>query len=93
MTAEKLSPTATEDTEISLRELLKVDITAIGNDPASSYVISLKGLDPRIEVEGMTKTEVGGETVWTASAPGDTTVSATQNGMDHLLDNIKLKLP
>ncbi len=89
---------ATEDQPITLNDLIGVKVLATGNDRAGTYVITLKGLDPRIEVEGMTKTQVadghgGMQDAWTASAQGAGDLASADASVQALLQRVTLKLP
>ena len=96
--ASMLDFAATEDQPITLNQLIDVKVLATGNDTAGTYVITLKGLDPRIEVEGMTRTQVsdgqgGMQDAWTASAQGTLNLQNAQDSVDALLQRVTLKLP
>ena len=96
--ASKKDFAATEDQPITLNQLIGVKVLATGNDTAGTYVITLKGLDPRIEVEGMTRTQVsdgqgGMQDAWTASAQGTLNLQNAQDSVDALLQRVTLKLP
>ncbi|NLI09123.1 MAG: tandem-95 repeat protein, partial [Thermotogaceae bacterium] len=81
-TAATKTTAALEDQPITLGDMVDFQIT--GNSPFS---ITLTGLPIGTQVSGMTRTVVGGEEIWTASATGD------NNDLQSLLAGITVTPP